>query len=653
MASQALESVYSAIRDSISDGDYARVVESARAGLKAHPKEAAKLAKIEIVALIKQDCAFQALDAIAKARQSRALAKDAMEYEVAYCYFMLGRYEEARYALSKARAGPAHDRLLAQIAYKCNQFSECIDIYNKLISASERGSQEYKDLLINLAAAKAADAQMHGSKGELYSSDELYSADSYELIFNAATGLLAKGQTKKAIDMLSAAKELARSSLSADGWAEQDIQVEISPIEAQKAVAFHQLGRTGEASGIYKSLLSSSAVESNARDVIRHNAVLLTVGLDSCSGARASSLKRLIQVPGSGSSTLSQYQRTLMMYNMAAMHLAQNQIVPARRLLKRISKHICGSMSTCPGLISAAVSLKAGEPVRALNELSTLAHTSNAVDGVKAVLAAAQVAIGLGEKQRALSIVEEWLEKAQRVSLANLETPEDFTRHYFGTCMLASWLSAKVNGIGSVDSFFSPTNAANHLQQELSSIVAPTSSLLAAVGDCLVYAGNQEEARSCFDRAIKAAKETGANAGELQSAHLSAELQMGHRSVDSAADSQDVARMLKGFLKRKKAATRIPGAPPRLVRRFQPRPDRPTQRSASGKETSRNTAQAKARAEKYRARRQRKVRNHPPKNYDPERKPDSERWIPLRQRSYYKPRGRGSRYQQKLRGGAQ
>ncbi|KAJ1737714.1 Srp72p [Coemansia sp. Benny D160-2] len=55
---------------------------------------------------------------------------------------------------------------------------------------------------------------------------------------------------------------------------------------------------------------------------------------------------------------------------------------------------------------------------------------------------------------------------------------------------------------------------------------------------------------------------------------------------------------------------------------------------------------------KHRAQRLRKLRRNPPKDYDPARKLDTERWIPLRQRSYYKPRGR-NRKQHALRGGAQ
>ncbi|KAJ1854909.1 Srp72p, partial [Coemansia sp. RSA 486] len=390
---------------------------------------------------------------------------------------------------------------------------------------------------------------------------------------------------------------------------------------------------------------------SNTRDTIRHNAALLSVDLKPRSAARANSLKRLIQVPGSSSSTLSQHQRALMMYNMAVVHLIQNQVAPARRLLKRISRSVCGSMGIRPGLVSAAVSINAGESRRALNELSALSHACSAADGAKTALAAAQVALCLGEKQRALSIVEEWLGKAQRVSLADLMTPENFSRYYFGACMLATWLSASKND--NAEFSFSPTAAASHLQKELRNMAAPTPSLLAAVGDCLVYAGCQKEAKTCFEQAIKAAKEIGIRAGDLQSAHISSELQPGRQGAESAASGQDVARLLKGFSKRKKAATRIPGAPPRLVRRLQPRPDRPAQKPASGKDTGRGTAQVKTRAERYRVRRQRRLLNHPPKNYDPERKPDSERWIPLRQRSYYKPRGKGRRQQQKLRGGAQ
>ncbi|KAJ2326519.1 hypothetical protein GGI00_004723 [Coemansia sp. RSA 2681] len=87
-----------------------------------------------------------------------------------------------------------------------------------------------------------------------------------------------------------------------------------------------------------------------------------------------------------------------------------------------------------------------------------------------------------------------------------------------------------------------------------------------------------------------------------------------------------------------------------MARRFQPRSNAPRKGTAApmpGAKHTRSTSLSKRRS-----RRSRRLAKSPPKNYEAGRVPDAERWIPLRQRSYYKPRGRGHRLA-KLRGGAQ
>ncbi|KAJ1952337.1 hypothetical protein GGI12_006269, partial [Dipsacomyces acuminosporus] len=163
MATQSLESYYSAIRDAIANNDFSSVVDTARSGLTDYPKEA-EFAKIEVVALIKQESPTQALAAIAKARSTKLAAGKALEFEAAYCHFTLGSYEEASKALKRAEQGPAVTHLKAQIAYKLDSFVECISLYESLIASAEEGSEEYQELLLNLTAAKAAAAQADQGK---------------------------------------------------------------------------------------------------------------------------------------------------------------------------------------------------------------------------------------------------------------------------------------------------------------------------------------------------------------------------------------------------------------------------------------------------------------------------------------------------------
>ncbi|KAJ2724646.1 Srp72p [Coemansia sp. Benny D115] len=648
MASQTLESFYSEIRDAIAAGNLSAVVDSARSGLKAYPKDA-ELAKIEIVALIKQDNAAQALEAIGRARGSKLLSVAAIGYEHAYCYFAVGKYDAARAVLGDVKPGPSVDQLRAQIEYKCNKFSECVKIYEKLLASTDRDSPMYSDLQINLSAARAADAQM-SRKSSAVSQSDVSDGSSYELIFNEATQILACGRMQEAIALLTKAIEAAKSTLSAEGWSEQEIQAETGPIDAQRAIALQKLGKGSEARAIYSRLLGGKSLDSAARDVLGHNAAILGAPAGNGREIRINAVKRMLQIPGRSSKNLSHFQRALMTFNMAVAQVSQSQYTGARRTLKRMGKSFADVAVANAGVVSAVASLRGGDSARALNELSAIAHTHGAVDGVRAALAAAQVAIELGDAKRAASVLSEWKDKAQSVLLADIASPGRFAHHYFGICLLLDWLSAKeVDGVNSSGN--AAVAAAEHLSAECGKVAHPSAALLTAVGDCLVYAGNADGARKFFVEAKKAASEQGVDAAKLASAHMCAVL-----ASESATGGDNIPQLLKGLRRRKQAPAAIPGAPPRFARQFQPRTSGPSKGAATKKSATRSAATVSKRTEKYRARRQRRLLKSPPKGYEPERKPDAERWIPLRQRSYYKPRGRGRKQQQqqqRLRGAAQ
>ncbi|KAI8326032.1 hypothetical protein GQ54DRAFT_131653 [Martensiomyces pterosporus] len=638
MASQSLESYYSAIKEAIAENNLPSVVDNARSGLKDYPAES-EFAKIEVVALIKQENAAQALAAIARARTAKLVVGKALELEAAYCQFTLGNYEGAKKALKKAEKGPAATHLQAQIAYKQDQFDECIGLYEALIADAGEGSEEYRDLLLNLTAAKAAAAQIDQGRSSV-DKGVVVQSDGYELMFNSATNLLARGRAQEAADLLSEAISLAKSSLAEEGWSADEIQGEVGPIEAQRAIALQHLGKGDEARAIFSRLLSGKSLDSASREVVSHNIATLAASDSSRRGASLSRVKRAIQVRGHASHSLSRFQRALMMYNMAAVQLSQRQYVAARRSLSRLGKSFSDVMIPNAGIVSASISLRMGNAQRALNELAAMSRAQGPEEGVHATLAAAQVAIELGESKRAAEILDAWRDRARGASLSSVLAPANFVHYYFGVSMLSDWLAN-----GSAASTV-PVDAAKHVYAELEKVQQPSASLLAAVGDCLAFAGDIEQARACFGQAKKAALEQGLDADTLGSSRMRAVLM-------PEGSKQSVAQLLKGYSSRSRVLKAVPGVSTRFARQFLPRSTLSHKKGAAkGNATPAAGTATKSSSEKYRARRQRRLLRHPPKNHDSERKPDSERWIPLRQRSYYKPRGRNRR-QQKLRGGAQ
>ncbi|KAJ2158430.1 Srp72p [Coemansia sp. RSA 552] len=632
----SLESHFSNIRGAIATNDLLQAAKQARAGLESYPKEA-ELARIEIVAFIKLERTAQALDAISRARQAKLLSAKELAYEIAYCNFLRGNYTDTEKALQGAALpGPVVDRLLAQVAYKKGDYPKCVDLYEKLLADADGAAPEREELLVNLAAAKAAAAQIDGR--DMAGNSDSASKDSYELMFNASTEMLARGKARDAATLLTAAEARAKADLAEDGWSGQDVQGELGPIEAQKAVALQVQGKLSKARAIYARLLKCGSLDQTTRATVCHNMAVM----DSQDGAAAAAkIKRAIQIPGGRSVGLTRYQQALMTYNMAALHFLQGHYKAARRLLLRMGKEYSDCSVAGAGLLSAAVSLKHCDMSKALNELLALVHTGEPVQGASAAIAAAQIAMRLGDPEKAKGTLCEWRDKAKNVTLGSLAEPGTFARYYFGTSQLAGWLSQE-------PAANTATEAAAHLYSAAyGQDHVPSASLLAAVGDCMVYAGDLTKARKCFTDAKEAAAGDRAQEGPLETRFMAAVL--------ASADDTHIpstAELLRGYSRREQIARSIPGIPSRIARRIQPRTGSPQNKHDATKRNRTPASASKKHTDKCRARRQRRLAHSQPKGFAPDRVPDSERWIPLQQRSYYRPRGRGAR-QKKARGSAQ
>ncbi|KAJ2612790.1 Srp72p [Coemansia sp. RSA 1365] len=638
MATPSLESYFSAIREALAEQNLRQVVDSSHAGLVDYPADA-ELAKIEIVALIKTERAAQALEAIGKARTAKLISPRAMEYEAAYCHFALEQYAEAERLLEKLETGPAVKRLQAQVSYKGGKFAKCIEIYKILLSNSELGSQEHDELRLNLAAAKAAAAQAGDRLQDIkYNDDE--PAEDYELMYNTATRKLAEDKVQEAAELLKTAAKRADSVLAEETWADQDIQGEVGPIEAQIAVALQMLGKVDEARAVYVKLASQNTLDHATRAIVLHNLAVLGAQKGPASFRVATQIKRALQIPGSKLGSLNSQQRARMTYNMAAIQFLQRQYTAARRSLAKLGKRYPNCALPETGLLSASISLKLYGPNKALNELAALSHTHAAGEGVLVTLAATQIAVSLGDVERATRILRTWRDKADASSLNTLTySPEEFIRYYFGICQLICWLDPESASDASI------SDAAAYLYSKVCKNPNPTAALLVAVGDCLTYAGDMEKARKCFSEARSTASANGISIDALGSEFMAAVL-----AVDSD-EAQSAEQLLKGYNRRKQILKHIPGISPRVARRFRPRFDI-SGKDDSIKKASIPSVSAKKRLVQHQARRKRKLAKAPPKNFAPDRTPDSERWIPLRQRSYYRPRGRGNQ-QKNQRGGAQ
>ncbi|KAJ2765388.1 Signal recognition particle core component, partial [Coemansia nantahalensis] len=494
-----------------------------------------------VIALVKLERVEQALAAIAKARASRILRRDEMCYEEAYCHFLLGAYAQAKSALGMAAAGRATDLLLAQIAYKSDNFVECARLYETLIASTDCADPEHAELQINLAAARAAMAQATGKAQAGCDDAAAASKGGYELQFNVATGLLAAGQAQAAVDLLEAAGAHARDALKKDGWTDEDIHGETAPIEAQRAAALQALHRTSEAHAAYAGLLARTFIDGATRAVVRHNAAVLMAGASDAGSASIGGIKRALQVPGGKPGALGGRQLSLMTLNMATAQCVQREHAAARKSLRRLKSAYKEYVAVGAGKLSAAISLSEGDPRSALEEFSALARVQDPAEGVRATLSAAQTALALGERGRAVDVLCAWHGRASKAPLAAQADPVVFARYYFGVSQLIASLSS--NPAVAIDAAKHLYVAVDSQQQQPSPVSA---AVLATVGDCQVYVGDAARAQQLFAGAAKAASASGIDPRALPSLFMTAVLTTG------GDRAQLTARLLQGYSQHKK-----------------------------------------------------------------------------------------------------
>eukprot|EP00698_Gefionella_okellyi_P003215 TRINITY_DN12_c0_g1_i5.p1 TRINITY_DN12_c0_g1~~TRINITY_DN12_c0_g1_i5.p1 ORF type:complete len:364 (-),score=52.16 TRINITY_DN12_c0_g1_i5:2556-3647(-) len=152
-----------------------------------------------------------------------------MPFELGYSLYRLKKFDEAAQVLS-AVAEPRPLKivqLLAQTYYRCERFSECIGLYDKLLADPSVTESEYRQqLLTNLIAA-------HVASNSPSTPAVLPSSASYELIYNSACGEIACGNLDHAEQLLLEAARVCTSNLQAEGTLQEEIETELKPLRAQ------------------------------------------------------------------------------------------------------------------------------------------------------------------------------------------------------------------------------------------------------------------------------------------------------------------------------------------------------------------------------------------------------------------------------------
>ncbi|KAF5706351.1 signal recognition particle subunit SRP72 [Fusarium globosum] len=579
--------------------DHDEALKIANAALKAN-KNDVDSQHTRIIALLKLDRFDDALRAIADG--SPALhARIALEH--AYALYKTGKLHEAisvlqAFGLEKKRS---LQHVAAQVAYRAERFDEACNIYSRLIDTHP--ADEENDISINLRAAFAQSSWLGYSVTDKISVQD---SDGFELCYNAACAHIANGSLETAADLLQRASRLCDAS---DDLTDEDKQAEMRPILAQQAYVFAKLGKLKEALDLYNSLSSAKEEDPDLALIIGNNLVTLEPKDENpyLLERRFSTLTAEAR-----NAKLFQHQSDILRRNRLTVDLQILKGAGVKRrtdaLLAEAKHPLTAAETSILSVLNAAASAQGTSGKQLLNNLQGL--TQKRPHDVGLVLTIVQIQLNEGKVGSALSILESFLQRLEK------NETDDSQNARFSSGLVALTVTLLRTQGRESSAKAELVKAATYWQSRPASSAV---SLLEEAGIELMKSSNAQDlqlAGTSFQKLIDERK-----GSDIAAAGLVASLAPSNPSrvekhlqnlppVDSLIEGIDVTALLSAGVA--------------------------TAASKTGFSTLKRSAPSGP-SEKT-SKRRRKIRL--PKNYVEGTKPDPERWLPLRDRSSYRPKGK-------------
>ena len=511
-------------------------------------------------------------------------------YKVCFVWLLswLPRYQESWKVLSKhpdQESGKVKE-LRAQLCYRMEKYDKSFELFQGVMLQI---SDEYVEERTTNAMAAAAMGQQNGTVAHFDIHDT-----TFEQCFNSACYYLAISDGVKAERMLVMAEEKCRTSLQEDDYTDEEIEEETSVIRLQLGCAFLLQGKTEQAMQQFTAVLKQKPDDVIQTIVASNNIVVLNRDKDIFDSKKR--IKVLSNEPKL--SKMTSLQRLSVLYNRCLFALHMNHLEQCKQLLKEMD---------------------AEHPNNELCLMANLALLNRERKSTNA------------DKMQAL--VDEYLAKSFSVKI----------------CLLGAQL---------------PLNAGCdlrkvcHILQQIPQ-VSQYLGIVATLVSFLTQLGAHQEAIQILDNAVqyweKQPRNSITDSSLLRIMQANAQYKLVHGEHQLAAivleklhqhnppDIQVLAQLIDAYSKFNPSKAEQFS---KLLPTFQHSAsididalEQAPQYIRKPKEKQ-STVLAKGKAQdtdlkpKLKPKKKRKIRY--PKNYDPKVAPDPERWLPLRERSYYK-----------------
>ena len=244
--------------------DHDELLKASNAALKKSKTdtEAQRVKTIALVRLDRYDDAVKFVEDSGKALQQQV----ALEY--AYALYKIGRLEEAAdVAKSIETRGGQH--LEAQARYKLEDSAATAEIYEAI--RKQPDTSEDFDLRVNQSAVDAQSQWLGLSDSAAFKRPGREDLENFETAYNAACGSIARGELPQAEVLLKRAKELCRHS---EELTDDQKTEELLPIGVQQLYVLHALGKMSEADSIAEEISAGAIADLSTRAIAQSNKLM-------------------------------------------------------------------------------------------------------------------------------------------------------------------------------------------------------------------------------------------------------------------------------------------------------------------------------------------------------------------------------------------
>ncbi|NXU58598.1 SRP72 protein, partial [Turnix velox] len=591
------------------NGDYARALKSVNKILQISKDDVTAL-QCKVVCLIQNGNFKEALGVINT--HTKVLTSDVIAFEKAYCEYRLNRIESALKTIQSAsQQTDKLKELYGQVLYRLERYDECLAAYRDLIRNSQDEYEEERKT--NLSAVVAAQSTWEKVKPE----DMGLREATYELCYNSACALIGQGKLNEAMKKLQKAEGKKNGVLKGklDDVTEEDIEAELAIIHGQMAYIMQLQGRTEDALQLYNQIIKLKPTDVGLLAVIANN--IITINKDQ----NVFDSKKKVKLTNAEGveHKLSKKQLQAIEFNKALLAMYTNQADQCRKLSASLQSQ--SPEHLLPVLIQAAQLCREKQHAKAVTLLQDFAdqHPANAAE-IK--LTMAQLKIAQGSVTKACMIlrsIEELQHKPGMVSaLVTMYSHEEdidsaievFTQaiqwyqQFQANCDNEELIITAV--------YFQPKSPV-HL------------SLIREAANFKLKHGRKKEAISDLEELWKQNPKDVHTLAQLISAYSLVDPEKA-KVLSKHLPSSDTLSLKVDVdaLENSHGATYV--------------------RKKAGKLTG--DSQQKEQGQGDVKKKKKKKKGKLPKNYDPKVTPDPERWLPMRERSYYRGRKKGKKKDQ-------